>query len=70
MAKVTPNDFVMDLGSGDGRTVITAAKRGARAVGVEYNSDMVRLGFRGATPSRPESLIGRRSSTRICSRPT
>ena len=33
MAKVTPKDFVMDLGSGDGRTVITAAKRGSRAVG-------------------------------------
>src|ERR1035437_10531725 len=41
MAKVTPQDFVMDLGSGDGRTVITAAKRGARAQGIEYNSDMV-----------------------------
>jgi tRNA G46 methylase TrmB len=34
MAKVTPQDFVMDLGSGDGRTVITAAKRGARAMGI------------------------------------
>lgn len=43
MAKVTPQDFVMDLGSGDGRTVITAAKRGARAMGVEYNPDMVDL---------------------------
>ena len=43
MAKVTPQDFVMDLGSGDGRTVITAAKRGATAVGVEYNPDMVAL---------------------------
>ena len=43
MAKVTSKDFVMDLGSGDGRTVITAAKRGARAVGVEYNPDMVEL---------------------------
>ncbi len=43
MAKVTPQDFVMDLGSGDGRTVITAAKRGARALGVEYNPDMVQL---------------------------
>ena len=32
MAKVTPADFVMDLGSGDGRTVITAAKRGSRAM--------------------------------------
>ena len=43
MAKVTPRDFVMDLGSGDGRTVITAAKRGARAMGIEYNPDMVAL---------------------------
>jgi precorrin-6B methylase 2 len=43
MAKVTAQDFVMDLGSGDGRTVITAAKRGARALGVEYNPDMVEL---------------------------
>jgi len=42
-AKVTPADFVMDLGSGDGRTVITAAKRGARALGIEYNPDMVAL---------------------------
>ena len=43
MAKVTPQDFVMDLGSGDGRTVISAAKRGARALGIEYNPDMVEL---------------------------
>jgi hypothetical protein len=43
MAKVTPQDFVMDLGSGDGRTVITAAKRGATAMGIEYNPDMVDL---------------------------
>ena len=43
MAKVTPKDFVIDLGSGDGRTVITAAKRGARALGIEYNPDMVEL---------------------------
>jgi len=48
MAKVTPSDFVMDLGSGDGRTVITAAKRGARALGVEYNPDMVELARRSA----------------------
>ena len=41
MAKVTPNDFVMDLGSGDGRNIIAAAKRGARATGVEYNPKMV-----------------------------
>ena len=48
MAKVTKDDFVMDLGSGDGRTVITAAKRGARALGVEYNPDMVELSKRNA----------------------
>jgi SAM-dependent methyltransferase len=46
MAKVTPQDFVMDLGSGDGRNVIAAAKRGARARGVEYNPDMVALSRR------------------------
>lgn len=43
LAEVTPKDFVIDLGSGDGRTVITAAKRGANALGVEYNPDMVAL---------------------------
>ena len=43
MAKVTPADFLMDLGSGDGRTVITAAKRGISALGIEYNPDMVAL---------------------------
>ena len=43
MAKVTASDIVFDLGSGDGRTVITAAKRGARATGIEYNPDMVEL---------------------------
>jgi len=48
LAKVTPKDFLMDLGSGDGRTVITAAKRGARAVGIEYNPDMVELSKRNA----------------------
>jgi hypothetical protein len=39
---------VIDLGSGDGRTVITAAKRGARAMGIEYNPDMVALSKRNA----------------------
>ena len=43
MAQVTAQDVVMDLGSGDGITVITAAKRGARAIGIEYNPDMVEL---------------------------
>src|SRR5215813_3837250 len=48
MAKVTPKDYLMDLGSGDGRTVITAAKRGATALGIEYNPDMVALSRRNA----------------------
>jgi SAM-dependent methyltransferase len=48
LAQVTPQDFVIDLGSGDGRTVITAAKRGARALGIEYNPDMVALSERSA----------------------
>lgn len=43
MAKVTPQDVVVDLGSGDGRLVIAAARRGARGRGVEFNPDMVRL---------------------------
>ena len=48
MAKLTPQDIHYDLGSGDGRTVITAAKRGAQAVGVEFNPDMVKLSERAA----------------------
>jgi SAM-dependent methyltransferase len=48
MAKLTPKDYVIDLGSGDGRTVISAAKRGARALGIEYNPDMVELSKRNA----------------------
>jgi precorrin-6B methylase 2 len=48
MAKATPADYVIDLGSGDGRTVITAAKRGIKAHGIEYNPDMVVLSKRNA----------------------
>lgn len=43
MARVEPSDYVIDLGSGDGRTVIAAAKRGARALGIEYEADLVEL---------------------------
>lgn len=43
MAKVTSKDYVIDLGSGDGRLVIAAAKRGARALGIEYNPDLVAM---------------------------
>ena len=48
VAKLTPSDILYDLGSGDGRTVITAAKRGATAVGIEYNPEMVELSKRNA----------------------
>jgi SAM-dependent methyltransferase len=58
MAKVGPGDFVMDLGSGDGRTVIAAARRGARALGVEYNADLVEFAKRRAAQ---EGLGGRAS---------
>jgi hypothetical protein len=56
MAKLTSQDIHYDLGSGDGRTVIAAAKRGARATGVEYNPDMVALSERAATK---EGLAGK-----------
>ena len=48
MARVTPRDYVIDLGSGDGRNVIAAARRGARALGVEYNPDLVGVSRRAA----------------------
>ena len=48
MAAVTADDYVMDLGSGDGRNIIAAAKRGATAVGVEYNPEMVALSRKSA----------------------
>jgi precorrin-6B methylase 2 len=48
MARATTRDYLIDLGSGDGRTVITAAKRGIRALGIEYNPDMVALSRRNA----------------------
>jgi precorrin-6B methylase 2 len=58
LAKVTPQDFLMDLGSGDGRTVIAAAKRGLRAQGIEYNPDMVALARRNAA----EAKVGDRAT--------
>ena len=43
MAQVTPNDYVWDLGAGDGKIAIMAARKfGARATGIEYNPDMVK----------------------------
>lgn len=48
VARITAQDFVVDLGSGDGRNVIAAARRGARAHGVEYTPEMVDLSRRAA----------------------
>ncbi|MGH7798427.1 MAG: class I SAM-dependent methyltransferase [Candidatus Binatia bacterium] len=58
IAKATPKDYVIDLGSGDGRTVITAARRGIRALGIEYNPDMVELSKRNAA----KAGVGARAS--------
>jgi len=48
LAGVTPDDYLIDLGSGDGRLVIGAAERGATALGVEYEVDLVELSRRNA----------------------
>jgi SAM-dependent methyltransferase len=42
VARLTARDYLVDLGSGDGRVVIAAARRGARALGVEFNPDLVK----------------------------
>ena len=52
IAQVTAKDFVVDLGSGDGRTVIAAARRGARALGVEHNPQLVEYSQRMAQKAR------------------
>ena len=48
LADAKPGDFLIDLGSGDGRTVITAAKRGIKALGIEFNPNMVALSKKNA----------------------
>ena len=48
LADVNANDYVIDLGSGDGRTVVAAAKRGARALGIEFDPNMNELATRNA----------------------
>jgi precorrin-6B methylase 2 len=61
LGRVTAADYLIDLGSGDGRTVITAAKRGARALGIEYNPDMVALSQRNAAK---EGVSGKATFTK------
>ncbi len=57
IARVSSSDFVIDLGSGDGRTVISAAKLGAKAMGVEFNPDMVALSKENAKKEGVEKLV-------------
>ena len=60
MAGAKPGDYVIDLGSGNGITVITAAKRGIRALGIEYNPDMVELSRRSA--EKEKEAVGDRAT--------
>ncbi|MDO5289884.1 MAG: methyltransferase domain-containing protein [Pseudomonadota bacterium] len=46
LAQITPHDHLIDLGSGDGKIVIAAARRGTRGLGIEYNPDLVALSRR------------------------
>jgi SAM-dependent methyltransferase len=49
IAQVTPADYVIDLGSGDGRTVIAAAKLGAKSLGIEYEQGLVDVATQNAS---------------------
>ncbi len=58
MAEVTPRDFLVDLGSGDGKIPIAAARsRGARALGLEYNPDLVEVSKRRAIQAGVQSKV-------------
>jgi hypothetical protein len=57
LGNVTAEDYVIDLGSGDGRTVISAAKRGARAHGIEYNPEMVEISNQNAAKAGVSAMV-------------
>jgi precorrin-6B methylase 2 len=57
MAEITSSDFLIDLGSGDGRLVITAAKRGTKALGIEYNPEFVALAKDNAEKAGVASMV-------------
>jgi precorrin-6B methylase 2 len=58
LAQVKPGDLVYDLGSGDGIIPIQAAKQyGVRAVGIEYNPDLVALSKRNAIRENVQNLV-------------
>ena len=56
MAEVKKGDYVIDLGSGDGRIVIAAAKRGARGLGVDLDPALVRLATENAQAAGVSAL--------------
>jgi len=57
MAQTKPEDYVIDLGAGDGKIAIAAAKKfGARSLGIEYNPDMAALAQRNAQAA---GVVGR-----------
>jgi SAM-dependent methyltransferase len=62
LAGVTANDYVIDLGSGDGRMVIGAARRGARGLGIEYNGDLVALSRQNARDAGVQRLASFREA--------
>jgi precorrin-6B methylase 2 len=58
MAKIRQGDLIYDLGSGDGVIPIEAAKKyGVRAVGIEYNADLVALSNRNAERAKVTNLV-------------
>jgi SAM-dependent methyltransferase len=61
MAEVGKDDYVVDLGSGDGRLVIAAAKRGASGLGVDLDPSLVRL----ATQNAAKAGVGDRAKFEV-----
>ena len=61
MAEVKPGDRVIDLGSGDGRIVIEAAKRGATGLGVDLDGSLVKL----ATDNAAKAGVGDKAQFRV-----
>jgi len=57
MVDVKPGDFVIDLGSGDGRIAIAAAKKGARALGVDIDPERVREARENARKAGVEDKV-------------
>jgi hypothetical protein len=56
LATLTVDDYLIDLGSGDGRTVITAARRGAKGLGIEFDAGLVALSRSNAASAGVENL--------------